>query len=148
MTGLKKGLSALLLLVGVSILVVATDKLQNRDTPLQDREELKACIVLLGIPFTVSGGLMAWKCRSDRTRWLQVQAQQERDRIQWIFYQLLKANKGRMFVMSLAMEAGLSRKDAQQFLDEKALEFDAHFEVSDRGEIFYYFNIGQLPEKM
>lgn len=146
MTGFKKGASTLLLLLGVSILGIAIDKLQNPDTPPQDREELKACIVLLGLPFTLSGGLMAWGLHSDRSRSQQIQQKRERDRLQEIFYQLLQTHNGRIAVMPLAMAAGLSGEEARIFLDKKAIEFDADFEVSDRGEIFYCFNIGQLSQ--
>jgi hypothetical protein len=37
------------------------------------------------------------------------------------------------------MEAQLSATAAQQYLDEKAKEFDADFGVNEEGGIFYYF---------
>lgn len=142
MKRLKKSASALFMLLGISVLGVATQKLNNPDTPAQDREELKACILLLGLPFTLQGGAMAWGLYRDNKGGYHLQVKQERERIQSIFYQVIQAHDGKITVMRLALEAGLSVKKARKFLDEKAVEFDADFEVSDRGEIYYSFNFG------
>lgn len=85
---------------------------------------------------------MAWGLYRDNKGSSHLQVQQERDRIQSIFYQVIQAHDGKITVMRLALEAGLSVKKARKFLDEKAVEFDADFEVSDRGEIYYSFNFG------
>ncbi len=142
MKGLKKSASALLMLLGLSVLGIATQKLSNPETPAQDREELKACIFLLGLPCTLQGGLMAWGLYRDNKVGYHLHTQNERERIQSIFYQVIQDQNGKITVMRLAMETGLSVKKARKFLDEKAVEFDADFEVSDRGEIFYSFNFG------
>lgn len=64
---------------------------------------------------------------------------QTKDEIQATFYRLLRANNGNITVMRLAMDAGLSGKEAQAYLDEKAKEFNANYEVSDKGDIVYRF---------
>lgn len=137
----EKSACVLLLTLGIAILAIATEKLQNEYTPPQDREELKATILLLGIPFTVKGGLLAWGLyrsgKSDR----EAREQDRRDRLASIFYQLLQTSNGRVTAIRLALEAGVSGKEAQEFLDEKAVEFNAEFEVSARGDIFYSFNL-------
>jgi hypothetical protein len=142
MKGITQSASALFLLLGLSVLGIATEKLNNPDTPAQDREELKACIIFLALPCTLQGGLMAWGLYRQSKGGYLLQAQTERDRLQSIFYQVIQDQDGKITVPRLAMEAGLSAKKARQFLDEKAVEFDADFEVSDRGEIFYSFNFG------
>lgn len=105
-----------------------------------DREEkisqAMACL-LFGLPLTGVGGWMAWS--------LHQQAQKEKsNRLQSSFYQVLKKGNGQLTVLQFAMEAQLTGTAARQYLDEQAREFNANFEVNERGEIFYYFNIGKI----
>jgi hypothetical protein len=72
---------------------------------------------------------------------LQQQAEKrKRDRLQSIFYWLLKEGKGQLTLLSFAMEAQLSAEAARQYLDQKAKEFNATFGVCDGGGIVYIFN--------
>jgi len=54
---------------------------------------------------------------------------------------MLKADNGRITVLQLAMEAQLSGEQAKQYLDQKAKEFNATFEPSDKGNISYLFHL-------
>lgn len=64
---------------------------------------------------------------------------QTKDEIQETFYRVLRANNGNITVMRLAMDAGLSGKEAQAYLDEKAKEFNANYDVNEKGDIVYRF---------
>ncbi|MGC9505416.1 hypothetical protein [Baaleninema sp.] len=63
------------------------------------------------------------------------------DSLQELFYQLVRTNNGSITVMRFAMETGLSGKDAQAYLDEKAKEFNAHYDIDSRGNITYQFPV-------
>ncbi|MBZ8178786.1 hypothetical protein [Oscillatoria salina] len=52
---------------------------------------------------------------------------------------MLAENHGKITVMDLARKANLSAAVAKEYLDSKAKEFDADFEVSESGKISYKF---------
>jgi hypothetical protein len=76
--------------------------------------------------------------------WLAVDAvvagrQAKRDRIQSTFFNLLEANNGEITVLQFARAANLSGEEAQKYLDTRAKEFSATFDVSSEGGIYYRF---------
>ncbi|ELS01619.1 hypothetical protein Xen7305DRAFT_00013240 [Xenococcus sp. PCC 7305] len=58
-----------------------------------------------------------------------------------IFFNLVQNNQGSITVMDLAMAANLSGTDAKKALEKFAVEFDASFEVTEKGNILYLFPI-------
>ncbi|NJK68611.1 MAG: hypothetical protein HC789_07210 [Microcoleus sp. CSU_2_2] len=58
-----------------------------------------------------------------------------------VFYRLIKENKGRVTALDLAMNAKLPGEKVQEYLDERAQEFAADFEVTEQGGILYYFQV-------
>lgn len=56
-----------------------------------------------------------------------------------IFYQLLQTYGGRITVLDFAMTTRLSAIAARHYLDDRAKEFFAHFEVTDQGDVIYVF---------
>lgn len=135
---LIKKLSAgfLITLGSMCLIAAATTPFDSQISPEEQRSDAIACL-LFGLPLNGAGGWMAWQ--------LHQQGQKEkRDRLQSIFYGLLKQSKGHITLLQFAMEAKLSGTEARQFLDEQAREFNANFEVNDQGEIFYFFNSGAI----
>ena len=63
------------------------------------------------------------------------------DRLQSTFYQLIKQGNGQITVLQFAMEAKLAPKLAKEYLDEKAIELDAHFTTDNIGGVYYQFHI-------
>ncbi len=63
------------------------------------------------------------------------------EQLQATFYRLVKINNGYLTVMRLAAETGLPAKTAQLFLDAQAKEFNASYEVNEKGDIVYRFPI-------
>ena len=59
--------------------------------------------------------------------------QQVSDRLQSVFYQMLQENHGRVTVLGFAMHSQLPAAAARQYLDEKAKEFNANFQVNEEG---------------
>lgn len=105
-------------------------------SPEDKQEDTEAAFggLLFGIPAV---GWGAWWARG-----LHRQAKQEmRDRLNATFYKLVKENNGQLTVLRLAMEAQLPGKEAKEYLDEKAKEFQASFDVTENGDIIYRFHI-------
>ena len=64
----------------------------------------------------------------------------ERDRLQKVFFNLLREGNGNINVLRFAMEANINGAEAKAYLDERAREFNAAFNVSEEGRVFYYFD--------
>jgi hypothetical protein len=60
-----------------------------------------------------------------------------------VFYRLIQENQGRVTALDLAMNAKLPGSKVQEYLDERAKEFTADFEVTEQGGILYYFQVVQ-----
>lgn len=132
---IKKLSAGFLLTLGSICLIAAAYAPFNHDiSPEEQRSEAMACL-LFGLPVTSAGGWMAWRLHQQGKK-------KKRDRLQSIFYELLKQSKGQITALQFAMEAKLTGTEAKQFLDEQAREFNANFDVNTQGEFFYFFNIG------
>jgi hypothetical protein len=131
--GFMLSLGLLCLLVSFSTLfdLTAEDK-----TPEEKAEAQSAFWggFIFGVPLTAGGGYIFWGLR-------QKDQQELSDRLDAIFYQMLKANNGKITVLQLAMEAKLPGKQAKEYLNQKSQEFNATFEPSEQGDISYLFNI-------
>ncbi|MBW4519648.1 MAG: hypothetical protein KME16_08100 [Scytolyngbya sp. HA4215-MV1] len=80
----------------------------------------------------IGSGWWAW-------HWYQQNRSTRRAHFNALFYELIQANGGRITILDFAMTAHLPASDAQQFLDDRAKEFSAHFEVTDHGDVIYCF---------
>ncbi|MGL5082132.1 MAG: hypothetical protein ACRC8A_11660 [Microcoleaceae cyanobacterium] len=87
----------------------------------------------------LAGGVGGW-------RFWRAQQQREQDKqtyLDRVFYQLLLEHQGRITPLDLAMKTRLPSSDIQPYLDQKAVEFSAQFEVTDQGGVLYYFQTVQ-----
>jgi hypothetical protein len=115
----------------------ALSQLADKDQTTIEQQEATDTFfagIALGVPLAAGGGYTLWKLRRRHEKLL-------RDRLDSTFYQMLKADNGRITVLQLAMEAQLSGEQAKQYLDQKAKEFNATFEPSDKGNISYVFHL-------
>jgi hypothetical protein len=137
MTFLKKILAGFLIPVGGLFLLLAVlIPFDQSETP-EERSEIMLGSLLIGIPTT---GLGAWLA-------LTVQQQEEkkkRDRLNATWFQLLQQNEGIINVLEFSGVTSLSASEAKEYLDQKAKEFSANFEVDDQGNIFYRFPVRSL----
>ena len=120
---------------------------RGRKSPPRTEEETKFFLLLiLGVlifflmeiikillPWLLIGGLAvaAW--------WLWRRRQLEILRRQQVFYSLIQAHQGRISLLDFAMAANLSAPEAKSYLDHRAEEFLANFEVTEKGDMFYIF---------
>ena len=102
----------------------------------EQREEAIACLVF-GVPLAAWGGWIFLGLRQDKQ-------QQERDRLNAAFSKLLTQSDGRITTLAFSMETGLPGEMAKVYLDERAKEFDANFDVDDEGNVNYRFHVGKF----
>ncbi|EAW35797.1 helix-turn-helix transcriptional regulator [Lyngbya sp. PCC 8106] len=85
------------------------------------------------------GGIGAWRL------WKHYDKKQQ-DKLTYlnqVFYRFIQENQGWITPLDLAMNSQVNPEDVREFLDKKATEFSAHFEVTDQGGIVYYFSTAQ-----
>ncbi|WP_421658321.1 hypothetical protein [Leptothermofonsia sp. ETS-13] len=99
---------------------------------------LRMLMPLLRLLMPVLIGWWVWR------RWHKVQ-QSQRDKLNEVFYELLQEHQGQITVLDFAMTAKVSAIAARNYLDTRAKEFAAHFEVTERGDVFYLFPTLKAP---
>ncbi|WP_242036669.1 bL12 family ribosomal protein [Leptolyngbya sp. FACHB-321] len=129
--------AGVLLGIGVPIVLWAVTDIANPRVTDKDREGAVAALCFFGIPPSALGG---WLVFGGRRR----SEQQEHDRLQSTFFKLLKQGDGRITALGFAMETGLTGAMAKAYLDERAEEFTANFDVDEEGNMSYRFNLGSV----
>jgi hypothetical protein len=100
---------------------------------------VRALLPLLLVVAPVAFSWWAWRSYQRRQK-------TDRERLNAIFYELIQAHHGKTTVLDFAMTAQLSATEAKQFLNDRAREFAAQFEVSDQGDITYVFRSLQVAQ--
>ncbi|WP_414548655.1 hypothetical protein [Anabaena sp. CCY 0017] len=140
MKTVKKVCAGFMLTVGVLFLMVSVGtlfELNAENITLEQKQEAQDAFlggIVLGVPLTAGGGYMFWGLRRRHQKELS-------DRLDYVFYQILQANHGKITVLQLAIEAKLSGKQAKEYLNQKSQEFNASFEPNEQGDISYLFHI-------
>jgi ribosomal protein L7/L12 len=140
------------LLLPVSILERGSNQNQNMpicSTPnVNEARDTAIGGLILGVPSVLLGGLLALGAYRQGQQEKKAIAQPAGDRFQSTFFELLQAGNGYITILQFALETQLTATAARQYLDEKAKEFDATFDVSNEGAISYYFpglNTAYIP---
>ena len=130
--GLLLSLGALFILVGFTNAVTYDPQLTKEER----QRELSGIIGCYGIGAIAAsgGGWIVWNLRQKHQKQL-------KQNLDSVFYQLVKAESGRITVLQLAMEAQISGEEARKYLDGKAKEFNASFEAREQGNISYLFDV-------
>lgn len=142
MKPIKTVAAGLLLAFGFFCLIVAVSGLVETDPDDQDDGRDIALVgFATGIPAVGVGAWLAWGVyREGKNKKLALD-KEERDRLQGIFFQMIRERNGQITALHFAMESQLSAHQAKQYLEEQAKEFNADFEVSDRGDVVYRFKV-------
>ena len=61
--------------------------------------------------------------------------------LQSTFYRLVEEQKGEISLLRFAKEAEITGEEAKLFLDSKAQEFNATFDHSQNGGVYYHFHL-------
>ena len=134
MKRITKVFVGLLLGFGVPVTLLATIELLNPKLDPVDREGTVAALIIFGLPPTALGGWLIWGA----TRKTQ---QEKHVRLRSAFFQLLKENNGHITPIQLAMVTGVEGDVAKVYLDDRAKEFNALYNVSETGNLSYYFEL-------
>lgn len=133
MKPLSKTVAIILLMLGLPLTIAMLVDFANPKAP--NKEGAMAAVIFFGLPPTLLGS------------WMLIDGQRKdrlaaHDRLQSHFFQVLQQQNGRITLLNLAMATGVSGQVAKTFLDEKAKEFNANFEVDETGNVLYCFSLG------
>lgn len=120
-------------MISASALPDLQDKNRN-SLEIREAKDTMLAGVALGVPLLVGGSWLIWGAKQQNQKQL-------RDRLQSTFYDLVEKNQGRISVLLFAKEANITGTEAKQYLDLKAKEFNALFDLSNEGGIYYYFHL-------
>jgi len=137
----KKVAAVVLIGFGSLLLAVGLYAPFNQTIAPEERASEFAACFAFGAPLTAWGTWIAWGLRQQHQKQLS-------DRLQAAFFSLLQQENGRVTPLSFAMATGLTGEIAKTYLDERAREFSANFDVDDKGNVFYCFNLSgmSLPD--
>jgi hypothetical protein len=90
-------------------------------------------LLIFGLPPIVMGGAL-WYVSQQRDQG------REAARRQNAFFRLVQQGKGQITVLDFAIAAKLDGDRAKAYLDDRAREFSANFEVSPTGAVLYCFD--------
>lgn len=101
-------------------------------------EQSSACL-LMGVPMAVWGGWIVRGLRRDKQK-------EAQDRLNAAFTKLLALDHGRITTLAFSLESGLTGAAAKAYLDDRAREFNANFDVDEEGNLAYRFHVGKFNQ--
>lgn len=134
---IQKILIGFMFLIGVPILLLGVSELFNPNADAEDREGATAALILFGLPPTAVGGFLLWNLRAHApkdTRNPELEREQR-------FLDLLQSTEGHLTPVRVAAEMNMTIAEAKIYLDQKAKQLNATFDVSESGGITYRFHI-------
>ncbi|MBF2027891.1 MAG: hypothetical protein IGS48_14195 [Oscillatoriales cyanobacterium C42_A2020_001] len=131
---LVKVIAGALLAIGIPITLLAATEVLNPSKTAEQRENSFIAMMLLGLPPTALGGWIVWSLN-------QRHQHGERDRLRSAFFRLIQENNGHLTVLRFSMETGLDGQTAKTYLDDRAKEFNAAYNVTEEGSYSYHFNL-------
>ena len=90
---------------------------------------------MIGVPAIAAGTWLVWKEKKKQDDLLEVRQRQ----LEFNFLTTLQANDGSITPISFAIANQLSLEESKQYLDKKATELNADFEVTEDGGVSYKF---------
>lgn len=135
MNAAKKILAGLLFAIGLQILLLGAIDLADRSQTQESKEGALVAMVLFGLPsIAVATGLTLNLRQQKRQQHKQLTLKQEQT-----FLQLLHERGGTITAANFALATKTSLEEANRYLDHKAKQLDADFEVGSDREIVYRF---------
>lgn len=105
----------------------------------REKTDISLGLLVLGSPPLALGGWLWRDLHVSHRKRVSAALEARHEAIKTVFYHLVDANQGRVTVFQLAREADLPAEEAQQFLDDRAREFGAQFDVGQNSEVIYLF---------
>lgn len=133
---MQKLFAGILFSIGFIFLTVTVVSVTTKNPTEKDRSAALGGLIL-GVPAAAGGAWIVWGLRKKND-----ELQKTRDRqIEIIFLEFMQANKGEISTLNFAIATKLSLEESKQYLDKKAKQLNAEFNVSEDGAISYQFFI-------
>jgi len=134
---LKKLAAGVCFTIGLPLVLYCAAELASDTATPEDKEGATVVLLMLGLPAT---GLGTWFVLDLRHKSQQQHEQFDLAREQ-LFLSLLQQHDGRLTITEFAIAAEISIEEAKEYLDLKATQLNAGFEVSNDSGIIYKFLI-------
>jgi hypothetical protein len=131
---MQKIFAGLLFSIGFIFLTVTVSSLAIKNPTPKDRSAAAGGI-MLGVPALAAGTWIAWKEKKKQDDLLEVRQRQ----LEFNFLTTLQANDGSITPISFAIANQLSLEESKLYLDKKATQLNADFEVTEDGGVSYKF---------
>lgn len=135
----KKILAFFFLSFGIPFSLYAVSEIANPSTPTEDREGAVAALLIFSLPCTVIGSCLVWSLVQEQKQKRIALEAQSSEQLRDIFFHLLEENHGQVTVLQMSKAANLHGEEAKNYLDQRAVEFDANFETNESGAVIYKF---------
>lgn len=131
---MQKIFAGFLFSIGFVFLTVTVSSLAIKNPTPEDRSAAAGGI-MIGVPAIAAGTWLVWKEKKKQDDLLEVRQRQ----LEFNFLTTLQANDGSITPISFAIANQLSLEESKQYLDKKATELNADFEVTEDGGVSYKF---------
>ncbi|MBD2615193.1 MAG: hypothetical protein RMY62_022865 [Nostoc sp. ZfuVER08] len=136
----KKFLALFFLVFGIPLSAGMFWEIINPKTTPEDKKGAVAALVVFTIPSTMIGSWLSWSVIQESKKQKTLLLEAEQKHLQSVFLELVESNSGTITVLQMAKNADISTQKAKEYLDEKAKELNASFEVGENGNILYRFS--------
>lgn len=143
---IKKVVIALLLTVGFVSLIIPVNIIFDKNTKNSDTNAVFASLAIGVSSFSITGYLL-WADKRKRE-------QEKLNSLRKLFFEVIESSAGKINSLQFAKKvtlsgkANLSGNEATLFLDKMVKEFGGNRDVSQKGTIYYDFDLQALPYEL
>lgn len=120
-----------LLTLSLALMAAAIMQLMNPAIQGKDRDGAAYALIFLG----AISGLSVWVFKGAGN----LQDKKKQDKLLACFYEHIQNGKGRITQLSFAAKAGIDGREAKDFLEARASEYNGGYEVDSDGNMVYVF---------
>ena len=132
---IKKLSAGFFLTLGFAFLLVLLSGIVEKNNHPDRRSKIWGGL-LFGIPNTVTGlWLINNLAEQNRLR--------KEEYIRFHFFNLIKNKQGKVSILDLAMAAHITGKEAENYLEQYAREFNGNFKITPDNNVIYLFDSGK-----
>jgi hypothetical protein len=139
MKPMTTAIAGLALAFGILMSIPTTAEVIGIKAPPSNRSDSAVALLFFGIGPIALGSWLLWDGKRRQQRF-------QSGHLDDLFYMLLRQNGGAITTLALAMQSDLNGAEAKTFLDDRAREFNANYEVSAQGDVVYVFDVSHLPQ--
>jgi len=131
---MQKIFAGILFCLGFIFLTVTVSSLSTKEPTPKEKSAAMGGIII-GVPALAAGAWIIWKEKKKQDDLAGVRQRQ----LELNFLSTLQANDGSITPISFAIANQLSLEESTQYLDKKATQLNADFEVTEDGGVSYKF---------